>query len=74
MHSDYVEGAIEMVRVDSVKLHNYVVHPRSSQAFAFNLFLPFRKGSKSRLSEYVSSKIGVHFEVDTNRRTTRQQK
>ena len=63
IYPDYVEDATEMVRVDSVKLHDYVTHLRSSQAFAFNLFLPFRKGSKSRLSEYVSSKIGAQLSI-----------
>ena len=28
-------------RADSVRLHEYAAHILSSQAFAFNLFLPF---------------------------------
>ena len=52
------------MRADSVKPHKYVAHLRSSQAFAFNLFLPFREGSRARLSERVSKMIGARLTID----------
>ena len=46
-----------VVGADSVKLHDRIAHVRSSQAFAFNLFLPFREGSRLRLSHRVGEMI-----------------
>ena len=64
IYPEYREIAQEVVSTDSVKLHQYAAHLRSSQAFAFNLFLPFRKGNRERLSERVSEAIGTGFSID----------
>ena len=51
-------GLVETVaRTDSVKLSGQVDHRRSSQVFAFNLFLPFRWGGRALLSERVSDMV-----------------
>ena len=52
------------VRADSVRLHEHVAHMLSSQAFAFNLFLPFREGSRESLSERVSELVGARLTID----------
>ena len=49
---------------DEVKLHGYAAHLLSSQAFAINLFLPFRDGKRERLSECVSDLAGTRLHVD----------
>ena len=59
----YRRLAGEVVRDDGVRLHTYADHLRSSQAFAFNLFLPFREGSRSSLSNLVSETVGTEFTV-----------
>ena len=64
IHPSYRTLAEEMVRADSVKLHRYAAHVRSSQAFGFNLFLPFRQGSRMRLSGLVSEVIGTPLSVE----------
>ena len=56
--------AEEVLRTDSVKLHKYAAHLRSSQMFALNLFLPFRKGSLSRLSNRVSEMLGARLSIE----------
>ena len=53
-----------LVLADSVKLHDYAAHLRSSQAFAFNLFLPFREGARSALSDRVSEMIGTLLTIE----------
>ena len=64
IHREY-RGLAERVRVDDeVKLHDYAAHLLSSQAFAFNLFLPFRDGKRERLSECVSDLVGTRLLVD----------
>ena len=64
IHPDY-RGLADRVRVDDeVKLHDYAAHLLSSQAFAFNLFLPFRDGKRERLSECVSDLAGTRLHVD----------
>lgn len=64
IHPDYRLLAESVSREDAVRLHRYASHPRSSQAFPFNLFLPFRQGRASLLSELVSSAVGEHLDVD----------
>ena len=59
----YRSYAEEVVRADSVRLHSYAAHLRSSQVFALNLFLPFRKGSLSRLSNRVSEMVGTRLSI-----------
>ena len=46
IYPDYRVLAEESMRADSVKLHAYATHILSSQAFAFNLFLPSEKALK----------------------------
>ena len=64
IYSDYRQLAEKVALADSVKLHKYVNHILSSQIFAFNLFLPFREGRRTRLSECVSEMIGVRLTID----------
>lgn len=52
------------VHADAVRLHSFSAHLRSSQAFAFNLFLPFREGRSARLSERVSALVGARLTID----------
>ena len=59
--------AEEVVRADAVKLHRHAAHVRSSQMFAFNLFLPFREGGRERLSDRVSEMAGAPFRIDAVR-------
>ena len=60
----YRSYAEEVVRADSVRLHRYAAHLKSSQVFALNLFLPFRKGSLSRLSNRVSEMVGTRLSIE----------
>ncbi len=64
IYPSYRALAEKVVRADSVKLHKYAAHLRSSQAFALNLFLPFREGSRSRLSECVGDLVGLRLSID----------
>ncbi len=64
IYSDYRELAKKVALADSVKLHKQANHILSSQTFAFNLFLPFREGRRTRLSECVSEMIGVRLTID----------
>ena len=52
------------VRADSVALHDHAAHLLSSQAFAFNLFLPFREGATDTLSQRVSILVGDKLQID----------
>ena len=56
--------ATEVVRVDSVELHDHAAHLRSSQTFAFNLFLPFRDGARGRLGERLGEILGLELDID----------
>ena len=56
--------AEEAVAIDSVSLHDHVAHLRSSQAFAFNLFLPFREGGRGQLCECLSALLGADLAID----------
>ena len=64
IHPQYRDLAEQVVSTDLVKLHQYAAHLRSSQAFAFNLFLPFRQGNREALSHRVSQHIGTLISVD----------
>ena len=64
IHPTYRALAKEAVLADSVKLHQYAAHVRSSQVFAFNLFLPFREGSRSRLAYRVGGIIGAPLSIE----------
>ena len=48
---------------DRVKLDEQIHHPRSSQVFAFNLFLPFRE-KPSLLSDRISQLVGNRLTID----------
>ncbi len=60
----YRQLAEDVVRDDEMRLHTYANHLRSSQIFAFNLFLPFREGEKSKLSDLVSETIDTGFSIE----------
>ena len=64
IYPDYRALAEKAVHADSVKLHEYAAPILSSQAFAFNLFLPFREGSRERLSERFSEIVGARLTID----------
>ena len=64
IYQDYRNLAGETVKTDSVELHAYAAHILSSQAFAFNLFLPFREGKRKGLSRRVSSLIGEELTIE----------
>ena len=60
----YIGAADEAIRADAVRLDSNIAHLRGSQAFAFNLFLPFRVGSRPVLSDHMSRTIGVSVSID----------
>ena len=60
----YRELAEKVVRDDEVRLHRYAGHIRSSQVFAHNLFLPFREGNRSKLSDFVGRVIGARLDIE----------
>ena len=64
IYRDYRDLAEETVRDDSLELHPYVAHILSSQAFTFNLFLPFRNGVKEGLARKVSGLVGEEVTID----------
>lgn len=63
----YRRLAREVVRLDGVRLHSHAAHLRSSQIFAFNLFLPFWKGGRSKLSDVASEAIGTRLDIEEMR-------
>lgn len=64
IYPDYRDLANRAVRADSVELHRYAGHFLSSQAFAFNLFLPFRDGGRESLAQRVSNLVGDELTID----------
>ena len=64
IYRDYRGLAQQTVKADSVALHRYAGHILSSQAFAFNLFLPFREGKREGLSRAVSSLVDDELTID----------
>ena len=64
IYPDYRNLAEETVRADSVGLHSYAGHILSSQAFAFNLFLPFREGQRESLSRHISDLVYEELTID----------
>ena len=64
IQSDYRALAEKSVRLDSARLHEHVGHMLSSQAFALNLFLPFREGGKEALSKRLSALVGGQLTID----------
>ena len=64
IYPEYRELAEAAVRDDEVRLHRYASHLRSSQVFAFNLFLPFREGNREHLSRRVGKVIGADLAIE----------
>ena len=64
IHPKLREQAERAAIEDSVVLHDHAEHLRSSQTFAFNLFLPFRDGSRERLSARLSDVLGVRLDIE----------
>ena len=64
IYPNYRGLAEETRRADSVKLHSHISALISSQAFAFNLFLPFREGKRGRLSERIGEMVGARLTID----------
>ena len=64
VHPKLRDAAEQAVVADSVVLHDHAAHLRSSQAFAFNLFLPFREGGRERLCECLGDLLGVRLAID----------
>ena len=70
--TDWIEGiqqdhrrlALKAVKADSVSLHDYATHIRSSQVFAFNLFLPFLEARREELSRKVSALVDDELTID----------
>ena len=60
----YRDLAEQVVHAGQVRLHKEASHPRSSQAFAFNLLLPFREARLDRLSELVNEQVGTRLTID----------
>ena len=64
VYQEYRELALAAVRDDEVRLHRYAGHLRSSQVFAFNLFLPFREGNREHLRCRVSETVGASLTIE----------
>ena len=60
----YRKLAERSATADSIRLHDNAAHVRSSQAFAFNLFLPFREGRMEQLSKLVSDLLSEQLDID----------
>ncbi len=64
IHPDFRTTAIDAVRDDEVRLHDYAAAVSSSQAFALNLFLPFRHGPRDALADRLAPLIGARLTLD----------
>ena len=64
VYPEFRDLAEEVVVFDSIALHSHAAHIRSSQVFAFNLFLPFRTGSRERLGERLGALLGPDLTVE----------
>ena len=64
IYSDYRDLVRQMLRANSVKLHPRAACLLSSQIFALNLFVPFRKGDKAHLSHYMSKMVGSQVTIE----------
>ena len=64
IHPDFRNLAREVQVADEVKLHKYAAHLLSSRAFALNLFLPFRQGSRKALSKCVSRLVETQLLIE----------
>lgn len=64
IYTPYRDLATTAQRTDDVRLHKYAPHLLSSQAFAFNLFLPFWEGRRAQLSELASRLLGSQLTIE----------
>jgi hypothetical protein len=64
IHPAFRDAAISVVASDGVRLHKYASAVTSSQAFALNLFLPFRDGDRAALSARLSELVHLAFTID----------
>ena len=63
VYPEYRGLALAAVSDDKLRLRHCATHLRSSQVFAFNLFLPFREGNREHLSRRVSEVIGASLAI-----------
>lgn len=64
IHPDYRDLARKVQIADEVKLHDFAAHLLSSQAFALNLYLPFREGNRRALSKCIGNLLGTRMLVE----------
>jgi hypothetical protein len=64
IYPDFREDAIRAAKEDEVRLHDHAAAITSSQAFALNLFIPWRRGSRAALDGLVSTALGEQIVVE----------
>lgn len=64
LHRSLREVGARALAEDEVRPHDYLASLPSSQAFALNLFLPFRDGDRDALDTLLSDTLGVRMHVD----------
>ncbi len=64
IYPDFRAVAEDAVRVDEVRLHDYAAAVTSSQAFALNLFLPFRDGPRDSLADALAPLLGERVAIE----------
>jgi len=64
IYADFREEAEKAVAEDEVGLHDYALAITSSQMFALNLFLPWRRGTRRVLEAKLSTVLGEAIVVD----------
>jgi hypothetical protein len=58
LHPQVVAEAERLVETGALPLHDYTRALNSSQAFALNVFLPFRVGRTNGLVAFLSGRLG----------------
>ena len=61
---DYRELGVRAAAEDEIKFHSHAAALNSSQAFALNLFVPFREGGRAELSARFSELVGEPLSVE----------
>jgi hypothetical protein len=64
IHHDFRDDAVRAVAEDEVRLHEHAAALTSSQAFAFNLFMPWRRGPRATLEAQLAKVLGESIVVD----------
>jgi hypothetical protein len=64
IYADFREEAVAAVAEDEVRLHDYAVAITSSQMFALNLFIPWRRGERGHLEGRLALVLGEPFIVE----------